>query len=142
MSSERISDEKAEEIKAALERHSRFLAYVRVNALLHDCDKATSEFLLWSLVENLTKDIKAERPTPDKYERHNLPTKDPRRSSELRSEYVNHWKEHVAKTKKDFNTCRIHPISYALLFSFLQLFLPDKREKKENNRQEKFRRKK
>ncbi len=121
MSSERISDEKAADIENALKEHSRFLAYVRVNALLHDCDKATSEFLLWSLVENLTKDIKAERPTPDKYERHNLPTKDPRRSSELRSEYVNHWKEHVAKTKKDFDPDEYIPFPtpyYFLSYSY------------------------
>ncbi|CAK8719087.1 hypothetical protein GMJAKD_08360 [Candidatus Electrothrix aarhusensis] len=39
MSSERISDEKAADIEKALKKHCRFLAYVRVNALLHDCDK-------------------------------------------------------------------------------------------------------
>ena len=58
MSSERISDEKAADIERALEEHGRFLAYVRVNALLHDCDKSFADFLLWSLVENLTKDIR------------------------------------------------------------------------------------
>ncbi|MCI5124870.1 MAG: hypothetical protein D3925_10435, partial [Candidatus Electrothrix sp. AR5] len=52
MSSERISDEKAADIEKALKKHSRFLAYVRVNALLHDCDKATAEFLRWSLDKN------------------------------------------------------------------------------------------
>ncbi|CAK8712725.1 hypothetical protein GCAAIG_02040 [Candidatus Electronema halotolerans] len=37
------------QISAALEQHCRFLAYVRVNALLHDGDKVTSEFLRWSM---------------------------------------------------------------------------------------------
>jgi len=121
MSSERISDEKAADIEKALKKHCRFLAYVRVNALLHDCDKSFAQFLLWSLVEKLTKDIKAERPTPDKYERHNLPAKDPRRSSELRSEYVNHWKEHVVKTEEDFDPAKYIPFPvpyYFLSYSY------------------------
>ena len=55
MSSERISDEKAADIEKALKKHCRFLAYVRVNALLHDCDKLTSGFLRWSPISNKEK---------------------------------------------------------------------------------------
>uniref|UniRef100_UPI004055EE8F hypothetical protein n=1 Tax=Candidatus Electrothrix sp. TaxID=2170559 RepID=UPI004055EE8F len=52
MNREQISEKKAGKIKAALKEHSRFLAYVRVNALLHDGDKVTSEFLRWSMDKN------------------------------------------------------------------------------------------
>ena len=49
-------------IPAALYKHRAFLAYVKVNALLHDADKAGEDFLIWSLTKK----------SPNGYPGHNV----------------------------------------------------------------------
>ncbi|MCI5132248.1 MAG: hypothetical protein D3904_12190, partial [Candidatus Electrothrix sp. EH2] len=92
MDRERISEEKAGKIAAALEEHCRFLAYVRVNALLHDCDKSFAQFLLWSLKHS-------EAPG---YDEHHKST-EPGEVSLKREEYLHYWRNAVARTAEDLN---------------------------------------
>ncbi|MCI5222900.1 MAG: hypothetical protein D3924_09565, partial [Candidatus Electrothrix sp. AR4] len=96
MNENRISKEKAGEIKKALEKHSRFLAYVRVNALLHDCDKSFAQFLLWSLLPG------KERPDVPQYDKHNK-SKEPGKASVKRKEYLQYWQNSVANTLEDIH---------------------------------------
>lgn len=80
-------------ISAALEKHCRFLAYVRVNALLHDCDKSFAQFLLWSLLPS------KERPAPQYDEHHK--SKERGKASLKRKEYLQYWQNSVVKTTED-----------------------------------------
>ena len=96
MSSERISDEKVADIEKALKEHCRFLAYVRVNALLHDCDKSFAQFLLWSLLPN------KKRPDVPQYDEHNK-SKEPGKASVKRKEYLQYWQNSVIRTAEDLN---------------------------------------
>ncbi|XCN71302.1 MAG: hypothetical protein Q3M24_13375 [Candidatus Electrothrix aestuarii] len=90
-----MSRNRAEDIEQALEKHSRFLAYVRVNALLHDCDKSFSQYLLWSL---LPKEKRAEVPDYTDHHASNVPGK----ASVKRKEYRQHWCDTILGTEEDF----------------------------------------
>ncbi len=91
-----------DQISAALEKHCRFFAYVRVNALLHDCDKSFAQFLLWSLLPG------KERPAPQYDEHHK--SKEPGVASLKREEYLQYWQQHsVTRTAGDLRDSECIP---------------------------------
>jgi hypothetical protein len=85
-----------DQISAALEKHCRFLAYVRVNALLHDCDKSFADFLLWSL---LPKERRSEVRNYNEHNKSDVLGK----ASVKRKEYLQYWQNAVIKTAEDLN---------------------------------------
>jgi hypothetical protein len=89
-------------ISEALEKHCRFLAYVRVNALLHDCDKSFADFLLWSLLPQ-----KRRSDVPN-YDEHNK-SKEPGEASLKREDYLQYWQSVVAGTTEDLDAAASIP---------------------------------
>lgn len=111
MSKDRISE--------ALEQHCRFLAYVRVNALLHDCDKSFASFLRWSLLpQERRSDV------PDYKEHHKSHVQG--KASVKRKEYLQNWQNSVAKTMEDITDDAAVPFPVSSCYAF---YFGEKEEK-------------